>query len=210
MITPSDRRDDTLLTLDSDVNAVDSQSGLSGVAEEEASGVGAARPVRATSIDVDVNPYGEDEEETPEPEADPFDPTMGGIINWMKLANFTASLKPKVKQKLWAGVFKKKPVVPDEPTEDEKVEEMIEEKLDSDAMPMGTVLIAPANDVVEEEPADQVAEEKAPQKADEEEVDTPEVAKIKKLLKVLTLLFLTGVESLSGFYIFGTRNIFRK
>ena len=35
-----------------------------------------------------------------------LDPTLGGIINWPKLADFAAMLPTRAKKKLWKGVFK--------------------------------------------------------------------------------------------------------
>merc|ERR1712130_633446 len=46
-----------------------------------------------------IDPEEEEEEEE-------FDVTLGGCLNWHALADFTAMLPPRVKDKLWKGVFK--------------------------------------------------------------------------------------------------------
>ena len=53
------------------------------------------------SDDEDVIDPEEEEEEEEE-----FDVTLGGCLNWHALADFTAMLPPRVKDKLWKGVFK--------------------------------------------------------------------------------------------------------
>ena len=186
LIAPSDRRDNTL-----DDNAV----------IEEKVGTEADAATTAAAAGTALIAYDDEEEEEEEPEPDPFDPTMGGLINWVKMADWTTNLNPTIRDKLWEGIFKEKE---EEKVEEKKEpEEIMEEKLDVDSVSMrngitsGTVLVKPARDVIEEEPAGQAVEEKveeeAPAEEPEEEPDTPEVARIRKLLKVLTQLRLTGV-----------------